>query len=119
MQCDTCGSMLESIDDTQIIDGGRFYKSKLFCERHKPIQEIYSWSGYTIFFLKQYDNKKFLNEKKFLLIHRNEILKIIKEKPIIPNSPRNCMKSEWAWTAYIVEEFSKLILNKYSNPPVP
>ncbi len=42
MQCDTCGSMLESVDDTQIIDGGRFYKSKIFCERHKPLQEIYS-----------------------------------------------------------------------------
>jgi len=42
MQCDTCGSMLDSIDDTQKIDGGRFYKSMLFCERHKPLQEIFS-----------------------------------------------------------------------------
>ena len=42
MQCDTCGSVLDSIDDTQKIDGGRFYKSMLFCERHKPLTEIFS-----------------------------------------------------------------------------
>jgi|FLOH01.1.fsa_nt_gi hypothetical protein len=42
MQCETCGLMLESIDDSQIVRGGRFSKPEIFCDRHKPLQEVYA-----------------------------------------------------------------------------
>lgn len=42
MQCDTCGLLLESIDDTQLIKGGRFSQPHVFCDRHKPVEVIYS-----------------------------------------------------------------------------
>jgi hypothetical protein len=43
MQCDTCGLMLESIDDSQIIRGGRLSHPYVFCDRHKPIEEVLNW----------------------------------------------------------------------------
>ena len=40
MQCDTCGLLLESVDDSQIVKGGKFSKPEYFCEAHKPINFI-------------------------------------------------------------------------------
>lgn len=41
MQCDTCGIMLESIAEDQIERGGKFSKPSIYCERHKPLREIF------------------------------------------------------------------------------
>jgi len=40
MRCTTCGTMLDSVDDTQVEKHGRFSNPKYFCESHKPLQFI-------------------------------------------------------------------------------
>lgn len=42
MKCDTCGIMLESIAEDQIEEGGRFSEPHIWCDRHKPLREVYS-----------------------------------------------------------------------------
>ena len=73
--------------------------------------------------INRYKSIKFLNKKFFLLAQNDMTLNIIKAEPIRPNSPINSNKSEWACDAYndeyLVVEFTKLILNKFSKPPRP
>ena len=73
--------------------------------------------------INKYKSKKFLNEKFLLLIQKDLMLNISKTKPTRPNSPINSIKSAWAYDAYNDEElvvgFTKLILNKFSKPPLP
>jgi hypothetical protein len=40
MQCDICGTLMESVDDTQIERHGRFSRPTIYCETHKPLQFI-------------------------------------------------------------------------------
>ncbi len=42
MQCDTCGLMLESVGEDQIERGGRFSKPIVYCDRHKPLKEVFA-----------------------------------------------------------------------------
>ncbi len=41
MQCDTCGLLLESVDEENIVKGGRFSRVEIYCERHKPLREVF------------------------------------------------------------------------------
>lgn len=42
MQCDTCGLQLESVDEENIVKGGgRFSRVEIYCERHKPLREVF------------------------------------------------------------------------------
>jgi hypothetical protein len=40
MQCGTCGLLLDSVDESQVIKGGRYSEIEYFCEKHKPITFI-------------------------------------------------------------------------------
>ncbi len=40
MQCDTCGLLLDSVDESQVERRSRWKNPILYCEAHKPIDFI-------------------------------------------------------------------------------
>ena len=40
MHCDTCGLLLDSVDESQIEKHGKYSKPIIYCETHKPLHFI-------------------------------------------------------------------------------
>lgn len=40
MQCNTCGLLLESVDDSQVERHSKFVPPTIYCEKHKPVEFI-------------------------------------------------------------------------------